>query len=142
MTPNHLAGLVAGRTPEFIEMMEVGHSSISGSTRLGSAGHIRAMKTTRLIVWISLASCALMAGCTTSRTDSEQLRQLMDRTSALEQRVHALGITNAELQMQVRALQQQPQTPPAPRWNPPQNPLPPSQPPINQAPHLTPLDAK
>jgi TolA-binding protein len=114
------------------------------------------MKTTRLIVWISLASCALMAGCTTSRTDSEQLRQLMDRTSALEQqlqqlmgrasaleqRVHALGITNAELQMQVRALQQQPQTPPAPRWNPPQNPLPPSQPPINQAPHLTPLDAK
>ena len=33
-TPNYLAGVGAGRTPEFIEMMQVGLSRKSGSARL------------------------------------------------------------------------------------------------------------
>jgi hypothetical protein len=33
--PNYLAGVVAGRTPEFIEMIHVVPSRSSGSTRLG-----------------------------------------------------------------------------------------------------------
>ena len=33
MTPNHLAGVGAGRSPEFIEMMQVGLSHKSGSAR-------------------------------------------------------------------------------------------------------------
>jgi hypothetical protein len=32
--PNHLGGVAAGRRPEFIEMMQVGLSRKSGSTRL------------------------------------------------------------------------------------------------------------
>jgi hypothetical protein len=35
MLPNPLAGVGAGRTPEFIEMMQVGFGHKSGSTRLG-----------------------------------------------------------------------------------------------------------
>ena len=120
--------------------------------------HTRFMSTTRFIVCMSLASFALATGCTTSKTDSEQLQQLLRRTSALEQQVHALAVTNAELQTQVRALQHQrqipqmppwsppqPEQPPIPRvlpWSAPQNPPPRSLPPINQEPHLTPLDAK
>ena len=34
MSPNHLAGVAAGWTPEFIEMMQVGASCKSGSARL------------------------------------------------------------------------------------------------------------
>jgi hypothetical protein len=104
------------------------------------------MSMTRFIFWISLASFAFVAGCTTSKPDSEQLDQLMRRTSALEQQVHALKVTNAELQMQVRALQERErlQIPGAPPLSPPQNPgVPPrSQPPSNEPPHLTPLDTK
>jgi len=32
--PNYLAGAGAGRTPEFIEMKQVGHGCWSGSARL------------------------------------------------------------------------------------------------------------
>jgi hypothetical protein len=114
------------------------------------------MSVTRFIFWMSLASFAFVAGCTSSKPDSEQLDQLMRRTSALEQQVHALEVTNAELQLQVRALQERerlqpgappfrpPQFPGAPPSSPPQNPgVPPrSQPPSNEVPHLTPLDTK
>ena len=34
MWPNKIAGAVAGRAPEFIEMMQVGVSRSSGSARL------------------------------------------------------------------------------------------------------------
>jgi len=34
MLPNQLAGVAAGRTPLFIEMMQVGLSRCSGSARL------------------------------------------------------------------------------------------------------------
>jgi len=33
-TPNYLAGVGAGRIPELIEMMQVGHDCRSGSARL------------------------------------------------------------------------------------------------------------
>jgi hypothetical protein len=106
------------------------------------------MRITRFVFWLSLTSFALLAGCTTSKTDSEQLQQLMNRTSALEQQVHALKVANDQLQMQVRALQQQPQGPRQPIWGPPQIPLVPSSPPqnppppANQPPRLTPIDTK
>jgi len=34
LLPNHIAGVGAGRTPEFIEMKQVGMSHKSGSARL------------------------------------------------------------------------------------------------------------
>src|ERR1019366_2572915 len=107
------------------------------------------MSITRFISWLTLALFVVVAGCTTSKPNSEQLDQLVHRTSALEQQVHNLEVSNAELQMQLRALQQrqQPQTPRVPPWIPPQQPSPPrSRPPTNQVPyltpHLTPLDTK
>jgi hypothetical protein len=41
MTPNLIAGVGAGQTPEFIGMMQVGVSRGSGST-LGALGGLRA----------------------------------------------------------------------------------------------------
>jgi hypothetical protein len=98
----------------------------------------------RFIFWLSLASIAFVTGCTTSKPDSEQIDQLMRRTSALEQQVHDLQVSNAELQLEVRGLQQQTHNPQVPRWSPPQNPQvpPPNPPPKNQTPPLTPLDTK
>ncbi len=34
MLPNHIAGVGAGRTPQFIEVMQVGPKHKSGSARL------------------------------------------------------------------------------------------------------------
>ena len=136
---------------------------IGGVAQLFSLGHIRFMSITRFKFWLTLASFVVVAGCTTSKPNSEQLDQLVHRTSALEQQVHSLEVSNAELQKQLRALQQQPATdaqsakeelqkqmqeftkqfgghqqesdPPLFRPPPPR-----SQPPTNQVPHLTPLD--
>ena len=121
------------------------------------------MSITRFISWLALASFVVVVGCTTSKPNSEQLDQLVHRTSALEQQVHNLEVSNAELQKQLRALQQQPaadaqrakeelqkqmqeftkqfgghqqESDPLPFRPPP----PRSQPPTNQVPHLTPLD--
>ena len=68
------------------------------------------MSITRFIPWLALASFVVVTGCTTSKPNSEQLDQLVHRTSALEQQVHNLEVSNAELQKQLRALQQQPAT--------------------------------
>jgi hypothetical protein len=38
--PNPLAGAIAGRKPELIEVMQVGQSNTSGSVRV-SLGHVR-----------------------------------------------------------------------------------------------------
>ncbi len=134
-----------------------------------SSGHIHFMSITRFLSWLTLASIVVVAGCTTSKPASEQLAQLVQRTSALEQQVHNLEVTNAELQKQLQALQPQPAAdaqrakeelqkkmqesdrklfiggqqesdPPPPRPPRPRN-----QPPTNQVPqvpHLTPLDTK
>lgn len=55
--PNKLAGVGAGRTPEFIEMMEVGHGCWSGAAR-GALGLVTTMKT---FVFLFL-SCASLLG--------------------------------------------------------------------------------
>src|ERR1017187_1647497 len=82
----------------------------SAVAQLSTLGHIRLMNITRFISWLTLASFVVLAGCTTSKPNSEQLDQLVHRTSALEQQVHNLEVSNAELQKQLRALQQQPAT--------------------------------
>jgi hypothetical protein len=41
MPPNKLAGVAAGRTPEFIEMMQVGVCHNSGSVRLRGQASVR-----------------------------------------------------------------------------------------------------
>jgi predicted RNase H-like nuclease (RuvC/YqgF family) len=66
------------------------------------------MNITRFISWLTLASFVVLAGCTTSKPNSKQLDQLVHRTSALEQQVHNLEVSNAGLQNQLRALQPQP----------------------------------
>jgi hypothetical protein len=95
---------------------------------------------------MSLASLAFATGCAKSKPDSEQLDLLLRRSSALEQRVHDLEVSNTELRKQVRTLQEreQRQMPAVPPLTPPLIPrLPPrSQPPSNEEPHLTPLDTK
>lgn len=98
----------------------------------------------RFTFWTALASVTLVAGCATQRTDSIQLDQLMRRTSALEQRVHDLEATNAELRMQLEMIQKQAhlQNSPMPGWSPSTFPPPGAKPPVTQTPHLTPLDGK
>jgi fructose-1-phosphate kinase PfkB-like protein len=59
------------------------------------------MSITRFTSWLTLASFVVVAGCTTSQPNSEQLDQLVHRTSALEQQVHDLEVSNAELQKQL-----------------------------------------
>jgi hypothetical protein len=111
------------------------------------------MNITRFTFWMSLASFAFVSGCAKSKPDSEQLELLLRRSSALEQRIHELEVSNAELQKQVRTLQEReqrqipgvppltpPQSPRMPPWIPPAPPR--SQPPSNEEPHLTPLDTK
>ena len=133
--------------------------------QLFSLGHIRFMNISRFISWLTLMSFVVVSGCTTSKPNSAQLDQLVHRTSALEQQIHNLEVSNAELQQQLRALQQQSATDAQrakeelqkkmqefdkqlrghqqesdpPSFRPP---LPRSQPPTNQVPHLTPLDTK
>jgi septal ring factor EnvC (AmiA/AmiB activator) len=117
------------------------------------------MNITRFISWLTLVSFVVVAGCTGSKPNSEQRDQLVIRISALEQQVHSLEVSNAEFQKQLRALQPQPTADQVKRdmeefqkrlqearknaREQQQNPLTPrSQPPINQEPHLTPLDTK
>jgi hypothetical protein len=99
------------------------------------------MNITRFTSVISLASLTFVTGCVTSKPDSEQLDFLTRRTGVLEQQVHDLEVSNAELQKQVRALQERErlQIPGMPPLNPPQSPR---VPPRSQPPHLTPLDTK
>jgi uncharacterized protein YlxW (UPF0749 family) len=93
------------------------------------------MSITRFAFWILLASFVLVVGCATPKPVPDQLEQVIARTSVLEQQVRALEQSNAELQMEVRALQErrEPREPREPRWSHPQT---------NGVPHLTPLEIK
>jgi hypothetical protein len=93
------------------------------------------MNVTRFAFWILLAPFVLVVGCATPKPAQVQLEQVIARTSALEQQVRALEQSNAELRMEVQALQERqlPRQPREPRWSPPQT---------NGVPHLTPLEIK
>jgi hypothetical protein len=101
------------------------------------------MTINRFASWFLLAPFLLVAGCTTPKRDSAQLDELLRRTCNLEQQVHDLEVSNAELQKQMRALQER-HEPRVPDFSLPQNPGAPrrSQPPSNGVPHLTPLEIK
>jgi hypothetical protein len=95
------------------------------------------MTINRFAFWILLAPFFLVAGCTTPKRDSAQLDELLRRTCNLEQQVHDLEVSNAELQKQVRAFQERRESrEPMPRE------LPRTRPQTNGVPHLTPLEFK
>jgi hypothetical protein len=105
------------------------------------------MRITRFISLISLASFVFVAGCGTPKPSAGQLDELTRRIGVLAQQVHDLEVSNAELQRQVRVLQERERQPipGVPHWGLPPGPsVPPSkQPPSSpSAPRLTPIETK